>query len=854
MRRFCALLVALLALLLSAQAAPGSGISRELARERAARIRGLRLELAFSLPEARSAPVRGEVELRFRLADASEDLVLDFAGGAAAVQALTVDGHPVAWRAEPGHLRIPASALRPGETRVACRFTAGEGPLNRREDLLYTLFVPARAREAFPCFDQPDLKARVRLRLELPASWRAVANGAEEAREARGGRALVRFRETEPLPSYLVAFAAGRFQVETAVRDGRTLRLFHREADAAKLARNRDAIFDLHAGALAWMERSTGIPYPFGKFDLVLIPAFQFGGMEHPGAVLYKEASLMLDASATEADRLARAELIAHETSHMWFGDLVTMRWFDDVWMKEVFAGFMAAKITEPAFPGVDHRLRFLADTYPRAYRVDRGPGANAIRQPLADLDEAGSLYGPIIYAKAPIVMRHLEALMGEAALQKGLRAYLGKHRYGNAAWPELIAALQPFAKDDLRAWSRVWVEREGRPAVRTELRLRKGRIARLAFVQRDPAGRGLRWNQRLRVLLGWADGTHRTLDVALRGARAEVEAAKGLPAPAYVLPTGEGFAYGAFALDPASLAWLSRHLPELPDALTRASAWITLRECLLDGALAPEPLLELVLAALPRERDEQGRELLLAGLRELFWEHLPDAARAALAPRVERCLREGVLGGGTPSARAGFLRAFRAVATTPEALAWMEALWARKDAVPGLPLGERDESALAQELALRGVPGWKGLLEAQLARIQDADRRAEFAFLMPSLDADPAVRRAFFARLEDPSQRRREPWACAGLRLLNHPLRAASALPDLGRGLGLLREIQRTGDIFFPQNWAGALLGGHASREAQACVEAFLAGLPADYPPRLRKHVEVELDRLRRCWRLRGR
>ncbi len=145
--------------------------------------------------------------------------------------------------------------------------------------------------------------------------------------------------------------------------------MLHRETDAAKVARNRDAIFDLHASALGWLERYTGIPYPWGKFDFLLVPSFQFGGMEHPGAIFYNASGLLLDPSATQNQKLGRASLIAHETAHMWFGDLVTMRWFDDVWMKEVFANFMAAKIVNPSFPEINHDLRFLLAHYPAGLR-----------------------------------------------------------------------------------------------------------------------------------------------------------------------------------------------------------------------------------------------------------------------------------------------------------------------------------------------------------------------------------------------------------------------------------------------------------------------------------------------------
>ena len=245
--------------------------------------------------------------------------------------------------------------------------------------------------------------------------------------------------------------------------------MLHRETDAAKVARNREAIFDLHASALDWLERYTGIPYPFGKFDFLLVPSFQFGGMEHPGSIFYNASSLLLDPSATTNQKLGRASLIAHETAHMWFGDLVTMRWFDDVWMKEVFANFMAAKIVNPSFPEINHELRFLYAHYPAAYDVDRTAGTNAIRQRLDNLNEAGTLYGAIIYQKAPIVMRQLEMIVTPDGLRDGLREYLKQHAFANASWPDLIALLDRRTPEDLAAWSRAWVEEAGRPTIATE-------------------------------------------------------------------------------------------------------------------------------------------------------------------------------------------------------------------------------------------------------------------------------------------------------------------------------------------------------------------------------------------------
>jgi aminopeptidase N len=326
----------------------------------------------------------------------------------------------------------------------------------------------------------------------------------------------------------------------------------------------------------------------------------------------------------------------------MWFGDLVTMRWFSDVWMKEVFANYMAAKIVNPAFPTLNHELRFLVDYYPTAYGVDRTAGTNEIRQPLKNLNDAGTLYGAIIYQKAPIVMRQLETLAGAGEFQDGLREYLRTYSFANATWPDLIAMLDRRTPEDLAAWSHAWVEERGRPIIRTELSLANGHVEKLVLKQSDPyAARGLLWNQRIHVAIG--DATSVTLvPVHLNASRVEVTAAKGLPA-SFVLPNGGGIAYGEIRLDRASLDWLTRHLPEVHDDLTRASAWVTLWDTVETGDLKPEAFLTLALEALPVESNELTVNRILSYTRNAYWQFSDPAARAKISPRLEQVLRTGL-------------------------------------------------------------------------------------------------------------------------------------------------------------------------------------------------------------------
>jgi aminopeptidase N len=826
---------------------PEPGVPLTLAVERAQTIRDLRYTLSFDIPVAATEPIAGRADIRFTF-EAGGPLVLDFEPGAEHVTSLAVGGKPSRFRAANGHLIIPAGELVSGENAIAITFSAGDAALNRQSEFLYSLFVPARARLTFPCFDQPDLKARYALDLTVPADWQAVANGAEADRTTSGDRAHVRFAETPPVSTYLFAFAAGRFDVETSVRAGRTFRMYHRETDAAKVARNRDAVFDLHAEALAWLEGYTTIPYPFGKFDFVLIPSFQFSGMEHPGAIFYNAASILLDESATENQLLGRANVIAHETAHMWFGDLVTMRWFDDVWMKEVFANFMAAKIANPAFPTVDHELRFLVSHYPAAYAIDRTAGTHPIRQPLDNLNDAGSQYGAIIYQKAPIVMRQLERLLGADGLRDGLRIYLRQFRFGNATWLDLIRVLDDRTERDLAAWSRAWVEEAGRPIIETALETAAdGTVSALSLAQRDPrADRRLEWTQTIEVLIGASDGPHR-YPAEIRGERTVVAEAAGLRGVRFVLPNEGGLAYGDVRLDEASRGHLLGHVASLADPVSRGAAWLTLWEEVLNRRLSPSAFIDAALGALDREDVQQNAALIVGYVREAYWRYVSAAARTRLAPSIERAMRRGLARAKSASAKSIYFNGLRSMALTPDAVRFLERVWSRKEQVPALPLAEPDEATLALELAVRGVPGAEAILTTQLARFTNPDRRDRFAFVMPAVSSASGDRQAFFDRLSDVQNRRREPWVVEGLSYLHHPLRAAEAARFVRPSLDLLEEIQRTGDIFFPRNWLLAVLDGHRSPEVAATVRDFLDKRPG-YPVRLRRIILQSADELFRA------
>lgn len=748
------------------------GVSVKLAQERAARISDLRYELSFRIPESLEEPCSGEVKVRFNLSLKGE-LQLDFRPGAEAVRQLSVNGREIRPDVRNEHIVIPRKALQKGANELAISFVPDDASLNRRPEFLYTLLVPDRARTLFPCFDQPDLKARFSLTLDIPEEWAAVANGAKRDEKVEQGRKQLRFQETDLLPTYLFSFVAGRWNTATFDRDGQPVSIYYRETDPAKLAQLPEIYRQIDA-ALDWMEDYTGIQMPFPKYDCVIVPGFQFGGMEHPGAILFNENRMFLGEAPTDVELLSRTDLISHETAHLWFGDAVTMEWFDDVWTKEVFAGYFASAITRPLFPDVDYRTLDFRNFNVRAYEEDRTAGTTPIRQRLDNLQDAGLLYGNIVYDKSPVVMRMLADTLGAEAFRNGLQVYLNRYRYGNATWPALIAILDQYTDADLKAWSHRWVDESGMPE----------------YPESDD------------------------------------------------LPNLSALGYGYYPMSEKAVAAALASVATLEKPYQRLSTLANLYENMLHGRVASGQLLSCLSDELRTERDPLVAASALGYLGELR-RHSPD--------EVEAMLYELARSRQIPAQVQ--LSAFRNLAHLHRNPAIEEELWQiwrKQRPWPGLELSAEDYNTLACELALRRPSDLEEIHSVQRGRITRSDRLARFDYVWPSLSPDKAVRDSVFTSLLEPENRSTEPWVQESLRLLNHPLRQNEALDYLVPALDELREIQRTGDIFFPKNWIVATLSGHDSPEAAALVRGWLEAHPA-YPTLLKNKILQAADPLLR-------
>jgi aminopeptidase N len=558
--------------------------------------------------------------------------------------------------------------------------------------------------------------------------------------------------------------------------------------------------------------------------------------MEHPGSIFYRASSLLLEASPTLNEQLSRASLIAHETSHIWFGDLVTMQWFNDVWLKEVFAGFMADKIVSPDFPDVNHELRFLLSRFPAAYAVDRTKGTNPVIQQLDNMKDAGSLYGGIIYNKAPIVMKLLEQMTGEAGLEAGLRTYLKKYSYGNARWDDLVKILEEETSVPLEAWSISWVKEAGMPVIEALTEKTDSGFS-IRFTESDPDERLRHWPQELTPIIITATDT--VTGKCIPGDRNSTIIVAG--EPLCIIPDISGNAYGSLMYDSLTVQFLSRHIDEFPDALVRGTLWLNMNENLINGRTDPETFYEALFISLHSESDIQLRTYLIGRLTSTFWDYFSESQRTEYGEAAEEFSYGMMQKAVDPSERRTWYNMFRSVALTEGGLAKLQKIWDGRVLSGSQKLSEDELSTLAFTLALKGHPDAERILTEQRVRLTGGDRIARFDFIIPSLSKDQTVRDAFFESLRNPANREHEPWVLDALGYLHHPLMAKKyILPSLA----MLEEIKSTGDIFFPGGWISATLAGHHSDSARVTVEKFLDENP-DYPQDLSLKILQAADHL---------
>ncbi|MCW2863049.1 MAG: aminopeptidase [Actinoallomurus sp.] len=730
-----------------------------------------------------------------------------------------------------------------------------------------TQCAPDEASRVFACFDQPDLKAVLEISVTAPPHWTVLSNGAGERRD--DGR--WEFAPTPPISTYLAVVVGGPLHSVRAEHDGIPLGLHCRRSLAAVL--DTEEIFDITRRSLDRYHELFDERYPFGKYDQAFVPELNFGAMENPGCVTFRDEFLFRSA-VTETERETRAIVIAHEMAHMWFGDLVTMRWWDDLWLNESFAEYMGQQVISEVSRFTTTWTGFAVKRKAWGYDADQRPSTHPVAaKGIDDTATARVSFDGISYAKGASVLRQLVAWLGEETFLTGVNAHFARHRFGNASLADLLDALTTTGgagegARDVHAWAERWLRTSGVDTLRAEITDRDGELVSAEVLRTGTPGEPASPRPH-RILVGLydladgGDGGHRLvrrdrLDVDLPvdgngSARTTLAPLAGTARPDLLVINDGDLSYAKVRLDQRSWDSVATALSTVEDQLTRALLWNTARDMVRDGDLPATDFLALIETHLPAEPVVAVVEAVLAfGRRDVADRYLPpgrrSAAVAALAEVCRRILRRTEDETGTTGVRLAAVRGLIQCSATEEELAALRE-WLRAERVPGGPDldPELRWEALLQLSAL-GAAG-EPEIAAELARDPSATGRKGAARCRAALP-DPAAKESAWERIFRDGT------------LSNHLLTATAegfwqpAMPESTRDYPqrYFEEIPAAGErgpmvatilgrVLFPAHAVSA----ETVRAAERCLE------DGDLTAALRRALADELDDLRRAVRVRG-
>lgn len=680
---------------------PGQNLTRQEARERASHLAIVAYEVELELPEG-PGTFSSRTRVRFSSSRPGSDTFIDLI--AANVERVVLNGRSLDPRAvvEPARIRLSGLADE-NELLIeaACPYTnTGEG-LHRFVDpvdggvYVCTNLEPADARRVFAVFDQPDLKAPFTFTVVAPAAWSVISNTDPlpvEPAEGRPGYRRWRFPATPPLSSYITAILAGPWHQERRGGlsvDGRSipLGLVCRASLAAHL--DPDELFALTQNGLAYFERAFGRPYPFAKFDQIFVPEFNVGGMENAAAVTLDESFIHRSRQPDHAYE-GRAEVVLHELAHMWFGDLVTMAWWDDLWLNESFAtyaSFTAMAETTRWSPWTT----FACESKSLALAADQLPTTHPILADIPDLDAAEVNFDGITYEKGAAVLRQLVAWVGPDAFRRGLGRYFERHAWGNARLTDFLAALEEASGRDLHAWSRAWLETAGLDTLRLDVRTDEtDRIRAATVTQEAPPDEPTLRPHRLAIgAYDLVDGTllrSERYELDVTGTGTEVTELVRRSRPELVLLNDDDLTYAKIRLDGRSLTAAFDGLSRIRDSLPRAVVWEAAWDLARDGELPASEFVELTLRHLGTESHSAVRRFATSALRTALQYYVAPERKAALtAAAADGLLALARSAPPGTDAQLEWVTAFARLAATPAQLDVVQALLDGDEAWPGL-------------------------------------------------------------------------------------------------------------------------------------------------------------------------
>jgi len=737
------------------------------AADRAGAVSGVRYELRLDLA-ANAATFRGHLVARFTLAAGhTGPLFLCFRGRT--IRSLVVNGVVIDVPDWNGYrLTLPAAQLNAGaENLLEVSYenaydTGGDGVFRfidpeDQAEYVYTNFEPYEAHRMAPLFDQPDIKGRLTLSVAAPAAWLVFGNGAETSTSDLGaGGTLHTFAETPPLASYLFSFAAGpfvgrRFDVQipgrsTPVQVG----LWSRGSLEKHLS--YDLFQKMTGQAFLYYGELFGREYPFEKLDHVYCPEFNVGAMENVGLITYTERYIFRS-TPTPSDITDLAEVVFHEIAHMWFGNLVTMRWWDDLWLNESFATYAAALcLTE----GSEHTTawqEFNVQLKRWSLIEDDSPTTHPIAGTVADTDQTFLNFDGITYGKGGAVLKQLGARLGRAGFSAGLRLHFQRHAFGNASLADFLASLEEGSGVSLADWSAQWLRTSGPNRLGAVIESNaSGSIGSLAVTQEVVSGDVVLREHLLRVALLYPRDAHtvsiESHEVLVTGARTVVASAAGRPLPIAVIPNHDDLAVGKLALGEETLRFAESRLEAIPDGLLRQLTWMAIWELVRDGRYPVARYAQLLVERLPHEVDSsivQG--VVESTLTGLLLRYLPDGERERWGSLIVDAARARLAQGGSEGMRIVWSRVMVMAAVTPRDVeeTWQVAVG--ETPLDGVEIDQDHRWSLLIRAASFGAPNISARLAAEAQRDQ-SDRGARALLAAEAATPSVAAKRVAWSRI----------------------------------------------------------------------------------------------------------
>ncbi len=786
------------------------------------------------------------------------------------VESATLNGRALDVSAHTGQ-RLPVPGLAAHNVLVVTAQGAysrtGEG-LHRLVDpvdsevYLYSQFEMADAQRVYACFDQPDLKAVFTFHITGPEHWEVVSNTATpEPVQVRRGVARWDFPTTAPMSTYITALVAGPFHV---VRDEYVgphgtypLGVFCRASMAEHLDAER--ILTETKQGFGYFEDAFGHPYPFGKYDQLFVPEYNAGAMENAGCVTIME-DYIFRSRVTDVAYEQRANTVLHELAHMWFGDLVTMRWWDDLWLNESFAEWAShhAMVNATQYTQAWNTFGSLRKTW--AYRQDQLPSTHPIAADMVDLEAVKLNFDGITYAKGASALRQLVAWVAEEQFLTGLRAYFARHAWGNTELRDLLAELEATSGRELGTWTRQWLQTAGVNLLRPEVTLAAdGTYASVDIAQEPPAmPPGLEpvlRSHRLRVgLYSLVDGIlTRTDQVELDvvGARTPVTALAGRPAADLLLLNDDDLTFAKIRLDEHSLATAVAHLGDLDSPMARTLIWGAAWDMTRDAEIATGDYVALALSGLPTETDIGVVSKVLLQARTAIDVYAAPEHRAAYQQQFAEAVQAGLLAAPAGSDhQVAYARALAACARTEAQLSLIEGLLDGSTVLDGLAVDADLRWSLMARLVAVGRTG-DDAIDAELARDDTATGRRQATAVRAGIPTAAAKAAAWETVVSDQSQ----PNAMLEATLSGLLIADQRELlrPFRERYFAVVREVWDTRSAEMAAMVATSLYPGLlVEPETVALTDAFLAD--EDLPAGLRRVVSEGRDGVQRALRCQAR